>query len=185
MDWQRNSVAVKRSRSGFSGLSQMMLRLTVVGVYKDPRSHSSLANIEYQICCFVLYQVLCFFFLHPISQQRKKGRKEGLNNIGAFITTRGAAAFVIFINRKKLLLLLLLLLRGNHNDRQQGCLAAATWLSCCFGRYFGVYLRNRFSVCSPRADFFFILYSKFRNQLCSQRGALGGLNESYSVSVLL
>ncbi len=43
MDWQRNSVAVKQSGSGFSGL----LRLTVVGVYKDPRSHSSLANIEY------------------------------------------------------------------------------------------------------------------------------------------
>ncbi|CAN5969113.1 unnamed protein product [Sphagnum jensenii] len=44
---RRNSVAVKRSGSGFSGLSQMMLRLTVVGVYKDPRSHSSLSHIEY------------------------------------------------------------------------------------------------------------------------------------------
>jgi hypothetical protein len=33
----RNTVAVKQSGSGFSGLSQMMLRLTVVGVYKDPR----------------------------------------------------------------------------------------------------------------------------------------------------
>jgi hypothetical protein len=47
MDWQRNSVAVKQSGSGFSGLSQTTLRLTIVGVYKDPRSHSSLANIEY------------------------------------------------------------------------------------------------------------------------------------------
>jgi hypothetical protein len=47
MDWQRNSVAVKQSGSGFSGLSQTMLRLTVVGVYKDRRGHSSLANIEY------------------------------------------------------------------------------------------------------------------------------------------
>jgi hypothetical protein len=33
----RNIVAVKHSGSIFSGVSQMMLRLTVVGVYKDPR----------------------------------------------------------------------------------------------------------------------------------------------------
>jgi len=37
----RNTVAVKQSGSSFSGLSQMMLRLTVVGVYKDPRAHVS------------------------------------------------------------------------------------------------------------------------------------------------
>jgi hypothetical protein len=47
MDWQRNSVVVKQSGSGFFGLSQMKLRLTVVRVYNDPRSHSSLANIVY------------------------------------------------------------------------------------------------------------------------------------------
>jgi hypothetical protein len=76
-----------------------------------------------------------------------------------------------------------LLLRGKHNDRQYGCLAAATWSSCCFCHYFGVYLRNRFCVCSPRADFVFVFEVQEPTVLAT-RGSRG-LNESDCVSVLL